>query len=77
MVADRAQWENEKERGKTDRQLGSMDEVQRVGKGVRVRDRSRVEGSGDGEKGGWRRGRAGVSRPLSHSAFSGDDTLGS
>ena len=35
MVADRAQWENEKERGKTDRHLGSMDEVQRVGKGVR------------------------------------------
>ena len=56
MVADRAQWENEKERGKTDRHLGSMDEVQRVGKGVRVRDRSRVEGSGDGEKGGWKGG---------------------
>ena len=53
-----------------------MDEGQRVGKGVRVRDGSRVEGSGDREKGGWRRGRAGVSRPLSRSAFSGDGTLG-
>ena len=31
-----------------------MDEGQRVGKGVRVRDGSRVEGSGDREKGGWR-----------------------